>query len=456
LKKIFNYLCLFVLLFLPLCVNAETKDIKIKSIELVEKTQTAEELEQPSYEGLKIDFNLRFKVLNDNAKYKVIISNTSDKEYKINDKKTEFTEEEFITYDFNFEDDSSIVKPNTEKVMYITVTYHKKVTDESYVNDVYKNDNYMNLSLSTDKVTEEINNPKTGIEHILFVISFIIFAILLTTYIVKDKKNAPIGMVLLLGLMLIPITVKAIEEIKVEINAHVEISKPRVLNFGICENEYQYQYEEFMTFNDWVNSKYNYENVIFVEEADYIAWNYVYFIQKRNPVDSELIYVNKSEVIDSNTTYLCETIAECVSPESKILTTLNGDTIKAKNIKENDSIIYYDEKTKSNKIGKVRQVFIHKDATDFIRYTFEDNSYLEATDYHPIYTKEGWKSYTNRNGYEKPQINDQVKTNTGWKKITKIETYKGKEDYYDFSINTEDGKIAKNYYANNSLVEGSY
>ena len=176
-KKLFKCLFLFLILFIPLCVNAEEKDIKIKSIELVEKTETTEEISKPTYEGLKIDFNLKFKELNDNAKYKVTISNTSNKEYKINDQKTEFTKEEFINYDFNFEEGSNIIKPNTEKTMYITITYFKKVEDNLFVDGVYKNDNYMNLSFSTEQVSNNIKNPKTGLEGILYVISLIVLLI---------------------------------------------------------------------------------------------------------------------------------------------------------------------------------------------------------------------------------------------------------------------------------------
>ncbi len=127
-----------------------------------------------------------------------------------------------------------------------------------------------------------------------------------------------------------------------------------------------------------------------------------------------------------------------------------------KKLKKNDDIVYYDFISKEMKIGKVKKSYVHKDATNFIRYTFEDNTYLEATDYHPIYTKNGWKSYTNRNGYPKPLLGDLVKTENGYKKISKIETYTGKEDFIDFKIVDENGNIVDNYYANNTLVHSAY
>lgn len=148
-------------------------------------------------------------------------------------------------------------------------------------------------------------------------------------------------------------------------------------------------------------------------------------------------------------------VAECVTPDSEILTSTNGTTVLAKNIKENDEIAYFDFEDNTVKTGKVSKVYIHIKATNFVRYTFEDGSELEVTDYHPIYTKDGWKSQTNRNGYEKPEVGDEVKTQDSWKKLVKIEEYTGEEDCYDFAIISEEGVAVDNYFANGTLVQNS-
>lgn len=161
----------------------------------------------------------------------------------------------------------------------------------------------------------------------------------------------------------------------------------------------------------------------------------------------------QEEIIEGNTYYLGW--AECVSPESNIIINLNGDTKQAKDIRKNDTIVYHDFETNTEKEGKVDNIFIHKKAYSFVKYYFADNTYLDVTDYHPIYTNNGWKSYTNRNGYAKPLIGDSVKTLNGFKELIKIEPYIGEDDYYDFVIIDGDKQI-NNYYANNVLVEGSY
>ena len=147
---------------------------------------------------------------------------------------------------------------------------------------------------------------------------------------------------------------------------------------------------------------------------------------------------------------------ECVYPNSNILVSKDGKTVQAKDIKEGNNIAYYNFETNKVEIGKVQKAYIHKQARDFVKYEFEDGTYLEATDYHPIYTKQGWKSYTRRNGYEVPVVGDEIKTENGWKKLTKIESFQGLEDCYDFEIIGVDGQKVNNYFANGTLVQGSY
>ncbi len=194
-------------------------------------------------------------------------------------------------------------------------------------------------------------------------------------------------------------------------------------------------------------------------------WGYAASIQEeytgssQEILGSQLPSYDDEDIIHANHNYsllTCWAPGECVFPKSKILNDINGKITLAKDIKENDEIAYYNIEKDTIEIGKVSKVYIHKKATDFVKYTFEDESYIEVTDYHPIYTKEGWKSYTNRKGYEKPKVNDEVKTPKGWKKLIKIEEFKGIEDCYDFVIIKEDGSVINNYFANETLVQGSY
>lgn len=170
-----------------------------------------------------------------------------------------------------------------------------------------------------------------------------------------------------------------------------------------------------------------------------------------------ILDVYATDVIEESKRYYHKrNVAECVLPDSEILVEQEGKTILAKDIKEGDSIAYYNFETEEIEIGQVLKKYVHENATDFVRYTFEDGTYLEATNYHPIYTLQGWKSLTRRNGYDIPLIGDEVKSTSGWKKINKIETWQGNEDCLDFKIISANGTVINNYYANGTLVQGAY
>ena len=73
-----------ILLLLPIMVHAE---VKITSVELENSTVGLDAEEHPGYQGLKINFNLKFSNIKEFARYKVIIENDTDKDYEINTEK---------------------------------------------------------------------------------------------------------------------------------------------------------------------------------------------------------------------------------------------------------------------------------------------------------------------------------------------------------------------------------
>lgn len=219
----------------------------------------------------------------------------------------------------------------------------------------------------------------------------------------------------------------------------------------------EYTAEEGMTWLEWVNSEYNVDDYYSTFNGYVLLTDRGYLRVGKEDGKYNSSDVKSEELIISGFQYYEVYYgAECVFPNSKILNSENGNYTLAKDIKENDKILYFDFEKNTIETGNVLKVYVHKDATNFVKYTFEDESYLEATDYHPIYTKDGWKSATGRNGYEKPKAGDEVKTAEGWKKISKIELWHGLEDCYDFEILSNNGIKINNYFANETLVQGSY
>ena len=70
-------------------ISAAENDIEIKSVELVEKSTNTIELENAKFEDLNVWFKLKFFELNDNAKYKIVISNSSTEDYLVNNNSDE-------------------------------------------------------------------------------------------------------------------------------------------------------------------------------------------------------------------------------------------------------------------------------------------------------------------------------------------------------------------------------
>lgn len=424
---------------LPLVVSADETDIKIKSVELVEKSDDVIEVESAKFENLEVWFNLKFFELNDQAKYKIVISNNSTDDYDINENNQDFSNEKYINYVFEYNDNDMIIKAGTEEVIFVSIIYKNEVSSEDYVNNVYQNDNHMNLSFSKNA---NVENPNTNDSLMTFVVIIGISIVLLVICSLKFKK-AIYGVAALV--LLIPTVSNAMKLFEINIHAKVLIEKKAELGaFSLCRGTYQF--ETGMTLAEWFESEYNtsgYEN----------------YGNILGPTGLYIIEINGSfeeVILTDGVSYSCRNIAECVSPTSKILMDLKGNTKLAMNIEENDKVVYYDFDTNTMKLGTVEKVYVHKDATNFIRYNLEDGSYVEATDYHPIYTSSGWKSYTNRNGYESPVIGDKVKTSNGYKEIIKIETYSGQEDFYDFMVISSDGEKVDNYFANGILVHSAY
>ena len=90
----------------------------------------------------------------------------------------------------------------------------------------------------------------------------------------------------------------------------------------------------------------------------------------------------------------------------------------------------------------------------------EDGTVLDMTDYHPLYTKEGFKSLTNYMGFETLTEQDYVKTKEGYTKISKIERYTTEPivtynlDIIDFNEEIDNDEN-DNFFANGIVVHNA-
>lgn len=164
--KNIKYLILALILELTLVIpNIYAEEtVKIESIDLVEKSETTTEESTPSIDGLKIGLDLSFVDVEDSIKYKVVINNTSKKDYEIK-KEKDFDSNDYLEYKYEFVNGNK-VKSNDKLTMYITVTYKNEITDDKLTDGKYISDNNLVLNLENSSLINSIIKvPITGKKH---------------------------------------------------------------------------------------------------------------------------------------------------------------------------------------------------------------------------------------------------------------------------------------------------
>ena len=273
-KKV-KLLLLSIIFLVPFMVFAESKvenidhsgDVYIASSELIKASDGVEEIEKPTLKDLNVKFNIRFSEVNQSIEYKLIIKNTSNKDYNISTDNS-FNKSNYITYNFKYDDGSDIIKANSEEEMLVIITYTKEVPDNKLTDGKFIEDNAMSLNLS-----DEITNPSTILQRYGVNILLIIITCVVAFYFLKTKNIKNSLKVLLLGLMLIPLTARSLDSIKVTIDSHVEVEKSSefcyytYIDEGIVNGtefleiapgvQALYKYRKGMTWEEYLNSDYN-------------------------------------------------------------------------------------------------------------------------------------------------------------------------------------------------------
>ena len=145
---------LFMFMLIPNILKAA--EVSIENITLVEHSDLLSEKTPASANGLNVNFDVSFTMLDDFAKYKVIINNPTNTEYEVQ-QETDFTSSDHIVYTYSYEGDSKILKANSKLVMYITLTYKYEVQPNELTDGKFVEKNKLTVNLSNG--TE---NPKTA------------------------------------------------------------------------------------------------------------------------------------------------------------------------------------------------------------------------------------------------------------------------------------------------------
>ena len=220
-KKVL-YLLLCILVF-PVIVNAK-EDVYINKVEKDEFYGDVVEKSEPTFDGLSVNFDLRFSTVSSYATYKVTIKNDAKEEYKINQNGN--GQVGYFIYTYKFADNSAIIKPGESKVLFVKVEFGENVPRDKFVNSVYTEDSEFVINFSNSLVNPE---TKAGIAILVMIILVLsIIAIVLLTH----NKKALMGLVLVV--LLVPVVVSAIKELSLSVKTRVEID--RSCNYKLVTN----------------------------------------------------------------------------------------------------------------------------------------------------------------------------------------------------------------------------
>lgn len=137
------------LLFLPFVLGSE--EVGIENVKLMEESTINDSNISIGIDGLTLNLNAKFKEVGEIAKFEVTINNPTIEEYEL--KVGHPGESEYIKYENDLDD--VILKGNSTKTFYITLTYENEVPASMLNGKEYSEDNTFNIILSNDIYVEE-------------------------------------------------------------------------------------------------------------------------------------------------------------------------------------------------------------------------------------------------------------------------------------------------------------
>lgn len=219
-RKIKHLLFIISLVIFMMPVVYAKEGVEIKSIELVAKSGNAVIKSEPTFNGLEMNYGVSFKSLSDYVKYKAIISNNTDIDYKISDN-TSFNESEYINYNYEV---TGELKANSEIEVFITITYKKKVDSSKLISNKYTETSKAFVQLMNEDNT--LLNPSTRYNIVLILVLIVILCFFVFILWQREKKLGKYSLLgLLIGISVLPFAVLAVELLKLTINVIVEIDE---------------------------------------------------------------------------------------------------------------------------------------------------------------------------------------------------------------------------------------
>ena len=210
-------LLIMMLLLFPTIViakdNCNNNDITIKDITTENIEGYIEEMSEPSIDNNQINLNIEMYNVGESITYKIKVKNNSNNDYY-------FTKDSFNLntdyIEYSLLNSSEVIKANEEKSIQLKITYKEKIPE-----DEFNENNRMSITLSDTPLA----NPST--KRALILLISVIFITLAVIFVSKNKKLNKV----LIGLILcfIPLSIKALCIVDLEINANITINEKEAI-----------------------------------------------------------------------------------------------------------------------------------------------------------------------------------------------------------------------------------
>jgi len=207
---------LFLLLFPSMVLAQDTcnnDDIKIEEIKVEEKEGYTEELTPVNIDNNKINLNIEMYNVGESITYKIKVKNNSNNDYY-------FTKDSFNLntdyLEYSLLNNSEVIKSNEEKSIQLKIMYKEKIPEDEFTEN-----NMMSITLSDTP----LSNPST--KRSLILIFLVISITLVVIFLNKNKKLNKV----LIGILIcsIPLSIKALCTINLEINANITINEKEAI-----------------------------------------------------------------------------------------------------------------------------------------------------------------------------------------------------------------------------------
>ena len=216
-KKLILFLIIIIIIS-PIMVYAidscDSKDIEIESVELKKLTGNAVEGESAKIENGKLITNLSFATVGDSVQYKLRINNKSNEDYYFDEKSIK-SKTEYIDYEVFYDDNNSIVKKKSSKVVNVKISYSREISD-----NVYHSDYSMIINLTNEDLN--IPNPNTSNKLIIFML-FVLMILVISGVVFRNKRISKA--LLVLFILLVPVSVYALCKVELDMKCNISIEK---------------------------------------------------------------------------------------------------------------------------------------------------------------------------------------------------------------------------------------